>query len=134
MSAGERKRTLKQKMQETFHIQHWHAIAAYMIAWDVFISAGSYFLALWLRFDGRVSMIPPVYYHAWARFVPIFAVVTVVVFGLMRLYKVVWRFAGYSVLYRATIAVAMMTVVHIDRKSTRLNSSHGRRSRMPSSA
>lgn len=113
MSAGERKRTLKQKMQETFHIQHWHAIAAYMIAWDVFISAGSYFLALWLRFDGRVSMIPPVYYHAWARFVPIFAVVTVVVFGLMRLYKVVWRFAGYSVLYRATIAVAMMTVVHI---------------------
>ena len=42
-------------------IEHWHIIALVLIIYDYVAVCAAYFLALWLRFDGKYSAIPQQY-------------------------------------------------------------------------
>lgn len=76
--------------------EHWHKISALLVLYDIFAVNISYFVALWLRFDCRVSMIPNHYWEAFFKFAPIYTVISIIVFYVARLYKSIWRFASYN--------------------------------------
>ena len=94
-------------------LKHWQVIAVYLMIYDLLVCAGSYFMALWLRFDGHFSGIPKEYFMPWLKFAPIYAVFCLIVFNLMRLYRSMWQFASYNELIRTTIANGITAVFHI---------------------
>ena len=75
-------------------IEHWHVITIYLMLYDAIAVNLSYFLALWLRFDCHYTEIPGNYFMAWLRFAPVYAVVSVAVLWMFRLYRSIWRFAS----------------------------------------
>lgn len=70
----------------------------------------AYFIALWLRFDCAVSEIPREYLSRFFEFVPIYSLFCLLVFSILRLYRSIWRFVGYSEFLR-TIASSVITAV-----------------------
>ena len=92
--------------------EHWHIIAACLVAYDMFAVNFAYFLSLWLRFDGKVSAIPHDYYLAWSSMVPAYSVICLLVFGVLRLYKSIWRFASIVELERVVLACIITCSAH----------------------
>ena len=88
-------------------------LSVLLIAYDVIAVSLSYFLALWLRFDCAFSLIPDHYLGAWARFAPIYSLVCILVFVLLRLYRSVWQFASYFELLHVFYASLITTVAHV---------------------
>lgn len=92
--------------------EHWHLIAVFLILYDVVAATGSYFLALWLRFDCHFSGITQGYLYSWLIFSPIYAAITVLVFWKAHLYRSMWRFASYVELERITISSLLLGILH----------------------
>lgn len=103
---------LFEKMK-TQKIKHWHKITIWLMAYDLIAVCMSYFAGLWIRFDCRFSMIPDVYFDAYLMFAPIYAVICIAVFYVLRLYKTIWRFASYNELGRVMTATVITTIIHI---------------------
>ena len=93
-------------------LEHWQTIAVGMAAYDVLAVVGAYFLALWLRFDCHVSMIPPEFMGPFMRFAPFYAAFCILVFRKLKLYNSIWRFASYNELLRVIMATAITSVFH----------------------
>lgn len=104
---------ISNKKHNKIHIQHWHIITACLIVYDIVAVAVSYFGALILRFDMRYSQIPSEYYEPYAKFIPIYIVICIAVFALLKLYKSVWRFASYAELRRVILATVVTGITHI---------------------
>ena len=104
MAAGMKKKRLA--------LEHWHIIALLLMAYDLCAVTGAYFLALWLRFDCRVSEISAHFLTAWLRFVPIYAVACLISFWMLRLYRSLWRFASFAELKRVFLASVLTAVFH----------------------
>lgn len=92
--------------------EHWHFVALFLIIYDLVVGAGSYFIALWLRFDCRFTEIPYEYLIAWLRFMPIYVVVNVALFWVMHLYQSIWKFASFVELRRIALSCAVLGVFH----------------------
>ncbi len=92
--------------------EHWHLIAIFLLLFDLVVSAGSYFFALWLRFDCQFSKIELSYLEAWLKFSPIYAFVSVVVLWRARLYQSMWRFASFIELERVAISSIVLGTAH----------------------
>ena len=99
-------------MKRFFGKEHWIGVSLFLMIYDIVAVAMSYFLALWLRFDCRFSLIQENYLRAWKFFTPAYVVVCILVFYLLRLYKSIWRFASYSELLRTIIASIITAVLH----------------------
>ena len=110
MMDNKTKVTLENKPPVPF--EHWHIVTLFLIAYDIAVSAGSYFAALWLRFDCRFTMIDEKYLNAWIRFAPIYAIVVILVFWGFRLYQSVWKFVSFTELEKITVATAILGVFH----------------------
>ena len=96
-------------------IEKWQIIAFMIMLYDVLSSNFSYFLALWLRFDGSLSTLiddQSHYLFSWLRFIPIYSVIVIVVFLSFRLYKSMWRYASYSELMRGIVASLVASILH----------------------
>ncbi|MDE7328070.1 MAG: polysaccharide biosynthesis protein [Lachnospiraceae bacterium] len=96
--------------KKRFH--HWEFVAFYLLIYDILAVNIAYFVALWLRFDLRYSMIPADYMAAFIKFAPIYTVFSVAVFFVLRLYRSLWRFAGFSELNRIFAASVITTFFH----------------------
>ena len=83
-----------------------------MAAFDVYSVAFSYFLALWLRFDCRVSAIPEIYFQGYVKGIVPHIPVCLVVFWLLRLYRTIWEFASIRELMRAMVATVITGALH----------------------
>ncbi|MBO5318141.1 MAG: polysaccharide biosynthesis protein [Oscillospiraceae bacterium] len=94
-------------------LEHWHIISLLMGIYDVFAVNAVYFLSLWFRFDCTYSEIPALYLDRFLRFIPLSSVLCVGVFLCMRLYNVIWRFAGINELIRCVAAVVVNTALHL---------------------
>lgn len=105
--------TLLKKTKEKLNIQHWQSVGIYLMIYDFAAVCVAYFLALWLRFDGRISMIPRQYLNPYREFIFIYAVICVIVFYLLRLYHSIWRFASYNELNRVTWSSIITTIIHV---------------------
>ena len=102
-----------QSKRHLFRNERWIGIALFLIIYDVVAVSLSYYVALWLRFDCRFSLVPENYFKTWLHFVPVYAVFCVFVFAFLRLYKSIWRFASYSELLRIIIASMITAVGHV---------------------
>ena len=102
----------KMKQLEKKRIEHWQVISLYLVVYDIFAVNLSYLMALWFRFDCRFSLIPEVYLKAWIQFSPFYTVLCVSVFTVLKLYRSLWRFAGYSELLRVTAATVLTGFLH----------------------
>ena len=106
--------TIREMISRFSHqLKHWHIIALLLIGYDIVAVNIAYFLALWFRFDCRVSVIPQTYFTAYLKFVPIYSIVCIAIFWILRLYQSVWRFASYSEMIRIIVATAVTSIVHI---------------------
>ena len=94
-------------------MMHWHKISFVLMAYDFIAVCVAYFAGLWLRFDGRFSMIPKEYLMPYAHFIVIYAAVCIVVFTALRLYNTIWRFASYNELSRVMWASFITCIIHI---------------------
>ncbi len=90
-----------------------HAVTCWLIVYDIIVSNGAYFLALWMRFDCHYSEIPKEYIFTWVRFVPVHTLICLVVFWSNNIYKSLWRFVSYTELNRIFIASVITAVVHV---------------------
>ena len=93
-------------------IEHWQIISLLMMVYDFIAVTGSYFLALWFRFDGVYSAIPEVYKYAYGKFCPPFALVTLVIFSFFRMYNSMWRYASLPDMIRTAVGSMTSSVLH----------------------
>ena len=61
-------------------MEHWQAIALWLVLYDVVAVNAAFMLALWVRFDCRYSLIPDVYLGAFLKFAPWYTIVSIVVY------------------------------------------------------
>ena len=113
----EKRKMIKQKgdpliKRQPYLIEHWHWITLLLLAYDITVTNGAYFFALWVRFDCTFSKIEPRYIEAWLQFVPIYTVCCVVVFWVLHLYQSMWRFASYNEFKRVLIANVVTVSFH----------------------
>ncbi|MCC8051281.1 MAG: polysaccharide biosynthesis protein [Clostridiales bacterium] len=93
-------------------IQHWKIIAAGLILYDAAAIAVAWFFGLWLRFDFRFTSIPGEYISSYVKFIPFYIIVSILFFWLMRMYRGIWRFAGFHELLRYAAASLIASLVH----------------------
>ena len=80
---------------------------------DVLIIVGSYFMALVMRFDFRIDMIPDEYMAGYLWSMPFWIVSTIVIYYIYRLYHSIWAFVSITELKRITIADLVLIPVYI---------------------
>ena len=98
---------------KTRKLQHWHVVNIGLILYDALAVNAAYFLALWVRFDCRFSMIPDKYLGPFLKFSPFYTLACIYVFWCLRLYKSIWRFASYGELLRVAVSTVITSVIHI---------------------
>ncbi|MBQ4604761.1 MAG: polysaccharide biosynthesis protein, partial [Clostridia bacterium] len=106
-------RTKVKAQHRKFHIETWQIKAIFLMIYDVMAINISYFVALWIRFDGVFSEIPEKYLDPYAYFIPIYTVISLVIFYMMRMYHSVWEYVSVRELMRAAIGSIAASVVHI---------------------
>lgn len=94
------------------HIEHWQIVAIFLAAYDFIAICVSYFLALWLRFDGIFSLIPAYYFNAYLQFILPAAAVSIFIFILFRMYSGMWRYASFSELVRTCLGSITSSILH----------------------
>ena len=94
-------------------LQHWQVVNIGLIIYDALAVNAAYFLALWVRFDCRFSMVPEEYLEPFFKFSPFYTLVCIYVFWCLRLYRSIWRFASYSELLRVAVSTVITSVIHI---------------------
>lgn len=87
-------------------------VSVLLAIYDICAVTLSYFLALWLRFDCHYTEIPQKYFVAWLKFVPIYAVLTIIVMWAFHLYHSIWKFASFVELKRMAIATLVLGELH----------------------
>ena len=105
--------TEQSQQKKRMGIMHWHKVSMWLMLYDIIAVCASYFIGLWLRFDGRYTAIPQEYLFAYAKFIPIYAILCVGVFAGLRLYNTIWRFASYNELSRITWSTIITSLIHI---------------------
>ena len=83
------------------------------MAFDVMAINISYFLALWIRFDGVFSEIPEKYLDPYVYFIPIYTVISLAIFCLARMYHSIWEYVSIRELMRTAIGSIATSTVHI---------------------
>lgn len=91
-------------------VKSWYLTALVLIVYDVCTVALAHFMALWLRFDLRYSLIPEVYLHNLWNLVPVLAGLSVVLLWYTRLYQSIWKFASFTELIKV---IGVATLVEI---------------------
>lgn len=94
-------------------LKHWRIISFYLVVYDILAVNLAYLLALWLRFDCSFNSIPVQYLSTYLRFAPIYTVLCLIVFVILRLYNSIWRFASYNEFARVIAASVITGFIHI---------------------
>ena len=84
-----------------------------LVLYDICAVTAAYFLALWFRFDGSFSAIPEYYLTPYLRFIPFYAIICIVVFYFMMLYRSIWRYASVIEAFRVVVATGITGLIHI---------------------
>lgn len=93
-------------------IEHWQVVRLLLMVYDFIAVIVSFGIALWLRFDCKVTSVEPQYLTNYTKTIIIYALFCLVVFLFLRLYKSIWRFASYSELMRVILATVVTGVIY----------------------
>ena len=92
--------------------EHWQVVRLLLMVYDFAAVIVSFGIALWLRFDCKVTSVEPQYLTTYTKTIIIYALFCLVVFWFLRLYKSIWRFASYSELMRVILATVVTGVIY----------------------
>ena len=81
-----------------------NTISLLLLLYDTIAINLAYFIALWLRFDCKFSVIPELYMEPAAKIVPLYTFVMLATLASMRLYRSVWRYASVPELIRVFLS------------------------------
>ncbi len=104
-----KKKTMK---KGSFHFERLRAVDLFLMAYDLIAVSAAFLFSLWLRFDCRFTAIPEKYLTACLQFLPIYAIVSAVVFSALHLYQSIWKFASFVELKRISLATILLGVFH----------------------
>ncbi|WP_349820522.1 nucleoside-diphosphate sugar epimerase/dehydratase [Catenibacterium sp. RTP21428st1_D7_RTP21428_210409] len=93
-------------------VEHWKVVRLLLMVYDFIAVIVSFGIALWLRFDCKVTSVEPQYLTTYKKTIIIYALFCLVVFWFLRLYKSIWRFASYSELLRVILATVVTGVIY----------------------
>ena len=93
-------------------IEYWQVVRLLLMVYDFIAIIVSFGIALWLRFDCKVTSVEPQYLTNYTKTIIIYALFCLVVFWFLRLYKSIWRFASYSELMRVILATVVTGVIY----------------------
>ena len=93
-------------------VEHWKVVRLLLMVYDFIAVIVSFGIALWLRFDCKVTSVEPQYLTTYKKTIIIYALFCLVVFCFLRLYKSIWRFASYSELLRVILATVVTGVIY----------------------
>lgn len=93
-------------------IEHWQVVRLLLMVYDFVAVIVSFGIALWLRFDCKVTSVEPQYLTTYTKTIIVYALFCLVVFWFLRLYKSIWRFASYSELMRVILATVVTGVIY----------------------
>lgn len=94
------------------NIEKWKLVAFFMALYDFASICVAYFLALLFRFDGIFSAIPTRYLSPYLTFMFPFALASLVIFWALRMYSIMWRYAGFTDFVRTFIGSAVSSFLH----------------------
>ncbi len=86
-------------------------IMVILAALDALSICGSFFVALWLRYDFKLEAIPKYFLETYIRTIPYFFLVSFIVFSFLKLYRNILSFADQDDLFRIFIAYAILAVI-----------------------
>lgn len=92
--------------------EHWQVVRLLLMVYDFAAVIVSFGIALWLRFDCKVTSVEPQCLTTYTKTIIIYALFCLVVFWFLRLYKSIWRFASYSELLRVILATVVTGVIY----------------------
>ena len=93
-------------------VEHWKGVRLLLMVYDFIAVIVSFGIALWLRFDCKVTSVEPQYLTTYKKTIIIYALFCLVVFWFLRLYKSIWRFVSYSELLRVILATVVTGVIY----------------------
>lgn len=93
-------------------VEHWQIVRLLLMVYDFVAVIVSFGIALWLRFDCKVTSVEPQYLTTYTKTIIIYALFCLVVFWFLRLYKSIWRFASYLELMRVILATVVTGVIY----------------------
>ncbi len=96
-----------------FHIETWHIKAIFLMAYDVMAINISYFIALWIRYDGVFTEIPEKYLDPFVHFIPLYTVISLLIFYFARMYHSIWKYVSVRELMRTALGSIAASVSHI---------------------
>ncbi len=83
------------------------------MAYDVMAINISYFIALWIRYDGVFSEIPEKYLDPFVYFIPLYTVISLLIFYFARMYHSIWEYVSVRELMRTALGSIAASVSHI---------------------
>ena len=112
MAAMIRDKEKKNTKERVRLVERWQVVAALLVIYDIIAIHISYFVSLWSRFDFMFTRIESHYLDSYLSFITYYAVASVILFWIFRLYRSIWQFASYPELIRIIIASALASIVH----------------------
>ena len=94
----------------TFHVLKKKFLLGFL---DVLSIAAAFFLALWLRFDFRFSIIPERFLTGYLQLIGVWCLVCLLVFSFCKLYRSIWSFVSNDELFRIIAAYAVLVVLGV---------------------
>lgn len=91
-------------------VKLWIRRICLMIVDSIFVAVAG-FLALWFRFE--LDVIEPIFLENWLHCLPLFVIVTLVIFWICRIYHSLWEYVSEKELFNVTGAVTMVTIAQI---------------------
>ena len=92
--------------------KRWQIIAIAMTIYDYVVILGSFFSALWFRFDCQFSHIEKIYLNKYYQLILPYACFVLIMYYLLGLYRSIWRFASFYELKKLVIATAITLVAN----------------------
>lgn len=89
----------------------WRALLIALM--DVVTISGSFFFALWLRFDFSFRLIPKAFFNGFISTIGIWCIISLVVFAIFKLYNSVWLFVSSNELFRIVSAYLILMVAGV---------------------
>ena len=99
--------------KHTLRFEHWHAVAACLIIYDLIALHAAWFVALWARYDFVFSGISFPYLRAYKLFITPYSVACVLLFLIVHLYRSMLRFASYRELIKVLGLSLLTSLLHI---------------------
>lgn len=109
---NERKKETMEQMTKKWKLK-WIYKSLLLCLADILIVMGSYFMALFMRFDFRIAMIPEEYIAGYFWSMPFWIVSTIVVYYIYKLYHSIWAFVSIAEVKRLIVADIVLIPVYI---------------------